>query len=262
MSTPQQRVANALVELAGVGEPGGFPDVELLAKLADHAPGVVGADACAVVLPPAPGPPHRKRARNGVPETAARPAPEPDTVRVISPHPGLRRLEEDASRRGESPAHTCLRGGTNLPDLPLDGATARSSWPRYTARAREAGFTRVAVLLLPGERGPLGALALLSAGGDAMAPQAMDLGRSLAEVTAHSLVRAAEIRRGRRRVAQLEHALSSRILVEQAKGVLATQHAVPMDRAFELLRGYARAHARLLTEVAHDVITGRLTIRP
>ncbi|MFI5803749.1 ANTAR domain-containing protein [Streptomyces sp. NPDC051561] len=281
MDTPQQRVADALVALVGVGESTeSFDSAELLSKLADHTSSVVGADACGVVLPPAPEQKPRTRPRNGKSATSSRPAGEPsrkpagetapqpaqrtapaqDAARVISSHPGLRQLEEEAGRQADSPAHACLRSGQALPDVPLDGETARATWPRYAARAREAGFTRTAVLLLPGEHEPLGALVLLSTGDTALPPQALDLGRSLAEVTAHSLLRAAEIRRSHAHVAQLEHALTSRVTIEQAKGVLATRLAVPMDTAFNLLRGHARTHGRLLNEIAHEVIEGSLTI--
>jgi AmiR/NasT family two-component response regulator len=57
---------------------------------------------------------------------------------------------------------------------------------------------------------------------------------------------------------QLQHALNSRIVIEQAKGVLAERTKVGMDEAFSLLRTYARGHNRLLSQVAHEVIDGTL----
>ena len=61
---------------------------------------------------------------------------------------------------------------------------------------------------------------------------------------------------------QLQSALNSRIVIEQAKGFLAERLAVSVDAAFGLLRGYARDHNRKLTGVASDIVEGRLQVRP
>jgi AmiR/NasT family two-component response regulator len=53
---------------------------------------------------------------------------------------------------------------------------------------------------------------------------------------------------------QLQHALNSRVVIEQAKGVLAERASLDMDEAFQTLRGYARSHNRRLSEVADDVV--------
>jgi ANTAR domain len=62
-------------------------------------------------------------------------------------------------------------------------------------------------------------------------------------------------------VYRLQSALNSRIVIEQAKGFLAERLAVSVDIAFGLLRGYARDHNRKLTDVATDVVEGRLQVR-
>jgi hypothetical protein len=55
-------------------------------------------------------------------------------------------------------------------------------------------------------------------------------------------------------VAQLEHALASRVRVEQAIGVLAERHRLRPREAFDLLRGAARSRGRRITEIAQDVV--------
>jgi AmiR/NasT family two-component response regulator len=60
-------------------------------------------------------------------------------------------------------------------------------------------------------------------------------------------------------VDQLHTALNSRVLIEQAKGVLAERHGVDPGQAFTLLRAYARNHGKRLTELAAAVIDGTTT---
>jgi AmiR/NasT family two-component response regulator len=57
---------------------------------------------------------------------------------------------------------------------------------------------------------------------------------------------------------QLQTALSSRVLLEQAKGMLAERTGLPMDQAFQLMRGYARGHSRPLREIAERIIDGTI----
>ncbi|MET7575584.1 ANTAR domain-containing protein [Streptomyces sp. NPDC005492] len=82
------------------------------------------------------------------------------------------------------------------------------------------------------------------------------LGRSLADFTAVILERSREADRSRTLTAQLEHALTSRVVIEQAKGVLATRRAMTPDEAFDRLRKHARSRQRPLRDVAGEVVAG------
>ena len=68
-----------------------------------------------------------------------------------------------------------------------------------------------------------------------------------------------ELEQLRTRVAQLEHALQSRILIEQAKGVLAERWGVPVDDAFDRLRKAARCNRMKLHDLAAAVVTSPTT---
>jgi AmiR/NasT family two-component response regulator len=68
-------------------------------------------------------------------------------------------------------------------------------------------------------------------------------------------IRAAEVRSG-----QLQHALDSRVAIEQAKGMLSERAQVGMDEAFGRLRSYARSNNRRLTAVASEIVRGALPI--
>jgi hypothetical protein len=84
------------------------------------------------------------------------------------------------------------------------------------------------------------------------------LGQLLADTATIGLLQHRAIRCARGVQAQLQGALNSRVVIEQAKGVLAQQGLVDMDDAFHLLRGYARAHNQRLADVARAVTTGRI----
>ena len=132
-------------------------------------------------------------------------------------------------------------------------------WPRFAPEAIGAGFRAVHALPLRLRGKVLGALNLFrtTPGGldhaDATAAQA------LADVATVALLQQRAVTEAQTLAEQLQDALNSRVAIEQAKGVLAAQGSLGMDEAFLQLRGYARAHQRLLTDVAEDVVSGRLT---
>lgn len=57
-------------------------------------------------------------------------------------------------------------------------------------------------------------------------------------------------------VDQLEGALKSRIVIEQAKGMLAQHHRITVDEAFNLLRTHALSHNRRMTDIAQSIVIG------
>jgi AmiR/NasT family two-component response regulator len=68
--------------------------------------------------------------------------------------------------------------------------------------------------------------------------------------------------RAEERVAQLQQALDTRVIIEQAKGFLAGRDGVPPDASFERLRRYAREHGEPLREVAARLVDGAITLPP
>jgi AmiR/NasT family two-component response regulator len=86
------------------------------------------------------------------------------------------------------------------------------------------------------------------------------LARSLADVASIAIVQDQAARDAATREGRLQHALNSRIAIEQAKGMLAEHLSVDMDGAFALLRAFARNHNRGLTEVAESLVAGTLEI--
>jgi AmiR/NasT family two-component response regulator len=80
------------------------------------------------------------------------------------------------------------------------------------------------------------------------------LGQALADVATIGILQERAIRRAGVVAEQLQTALTSRVIIEQAKGVLAHHGGLSMDVAFDRLRGYARSHNYRLTEVARRLV--------
>jgi AmiR/NasT family two-component response regulator len=78
--------------------------------------------------------------------------------------------------------------------------------------------------------------------------------QALSDVATIGLLQERAIRRGEVLTEQLQGALNSRIVIEQAKGAIAQLHDISVDEAFVRIRGYARGHNRRLTDVAHQIV--------
>lgn len=86
------------------------------------------------------------------------------------------------------------------------------------------------------------------------------LGQALADVATIGLIQERAIAASQLLAEQLQAALNSRILLEQAKGVLAERTGLPMDQAFQLMRSHARNQGRRLGDIATEIIDGSLVL--
>jgi AmiR/NasT family two-component response regulator len=82
------------------------------------------------------------------------------------------------------------------------------------------------------------------------------IGQALADVATIGLLQERNLRHQEVVAEQLQGALNSRVVIEQAKGVLAERLGLPMDQAFNLLRTQARTQNRRLAELAGAVAAG------
>jgi hypothetical protein len=233
-----QRLAQAFVDLAAspVTEPSDATG--LLAALAAHGTELLG-DCAAIVLyaPDAHGP-----------------------AQAAGTGEDLMRLAHDAAGWGEGPGHEARHTGRPVPDTALDGDRARRDWPRYAARALELGYGRTAALPLHVGDDTLGALVLLGPGTTPLRPEFQALGQSLTDAAGWTLELDRRLRETRALADQLSQALTSRIVIEQAKGTLAARHSISVDEAFRVLRSHARSHRRRLADVAQEVVERRLDL--
>jgi transcriptional regulator with GAF, ATPase, and Fis domain len=163
-------------------------------------------------------------------------------------------LELFELQHDEGPCLDCFRSGQPVVNVELGAAR----WPLFAAAARDAGFVASHALPLRLRHDVIGALNLFSASPAELGPDDVALGQALADVATIGLLQERAVRRRELLAEQLQHALNSRVLIEQAKGVFAERAMVDMRESFEALRRYARSNGRPLNDVAASVIDGSL----
>ncbi|MFF0744043.1 GAF and ANTAR domain-containing protein [Streptomyces sp. NPDC004111] len=168
-------------------------------------------------------------------------------------------LELIASQPQEGPCVDVYRSGE--PQYDIDLRTSAARWPGFCARALENGIGRIAVLPLRRTGELLGTWQVY--GSDRLPDQEeLELAQRLADITVLSLSHSKNLWHLARSAGELRTALTSRVAIEQAKGMLAAQWGVHPERAFQPLRAYARSRQRKLRDVAIDVVEGRLKLPP
>jgi GAF domain-containing protein len=154
----------------------------------------------------------------------------------------------------EGPCLDAFRTAT--PVINADLAEAGARWPRFAPRATAAGFRSVHAFPLRLRNDVIGALNVFGGQpGSTLDDVDVPIVQALADVAAIGLLQERAIRRGEILTEQLQGALNSRIVIEQAKGAIAQAHGVSVDEAFTLMRDYARRTNRRLSDVAHTIVT-------
>ena len=165
-----------------------------------------------------------------------------------------RLVEVLAVQADDGPCLDCVR--TGLPVAGPDLAEADGRWPRFAAAARDAGFLAAHAVPMRLRRNVVGALNLLDTHAHGVDDPTVRLAQALADVATIGLLQQRAVNEGAVLAEQLQTALSSRVVIEQAKGVLSARGGLTMERAFATMRGYARAHRLGLSDVARTVSEG------
>jgi GAF domain-containing protein len=139
-------------------------------------------------------------------------------------------------------------------------AAQLEQWPTYRDTAKELGLTSVAGVPLALNGRSVGALNIYSAEPRDWSEDTLESASVLADIATSYVLRAGELAQAQELNAQLQHALDSRVIIEQAKGSLARDHEISVDDAFELLRGHSRQTNTPLREVARAVVNLDLEI--
>lgn len=126
--------------------------------------------------------------------------------------------------------------------------------PGFTAQSGEQAFARVHALPLRSGKAVLGALALLGTRSANLTSDDVHIAQALADVATANVVQQRALDQAKTRAAQLQEALNSRVLIEQAKGALAQRGGIRPDQAFRALRHHARSYQQSLRQLAAHVI--------
>jgi GAF domain-containing protein len=165
-------------------------------------------------------------------------------------------LELFVLQNNEGPCLDCFRTGTAVTSGSLEDDVDR--WPLFVPAAHLAGFRSVAAVPLRLRDQTIGVLNLFLDVPEEVPAATRRLAQALADVATIGILQQRSLHRSHVLSEQLQTALTSRIAIEQAKGILAERNNLSMDEAFVALRRFARNHNRKLTDVAHSVVTGGL----
>jgi GAF domain-containing protein len=225
-------LARALVELADnlVAD---FDMAELLIVLTDRCVDVLDVAAAGIMLA----------------------SPAGDLRVMASSSEEMRLLELFELQSHEGPCLDCYNTGEPVMNVDLGGDDPR--WPLFAPRAIAAGFRSVHALPMRLRGTILGALNLFNVDAGLMRPADMAAGQALADVATIAIIQHQAALEAKLLNEQLSEALNTRIVIEQAKGMIAQRRGVDMEAAFAALRDHSRNHKLRLADVARDVIEGR-----
>jgi transcriptional regulator with GAF, ATPase, and Fis domain len=167
-----------------------------------------------------------------------------------------RLLELYELQNNECPCLDCFRSGR--PVVREDLPSMRSSWPAFTEELAALGFHSAQALPMRLRNDTIGALNLFRLKPGRLSDADLGIGQAMADVATVGLLQERAIAASELLATQLQTALTSRVQLEQAKGVLAQRAGLPMDQAFQLMRDYARSRGRRLSDVAAQIIEGVL----
>src|SRR5688500_3283761 len=167
-----------------------------------------------------------------------------------------RLLELFELQKKEGPCLDCFATGRVIPNIDL--ATASDRWPVFTEAARDLGFATCHALPLRLRRQVIGALNLFAVGTEPLSEDHLAVAQGLADIATIGLLHERAARDQVGLSEQLQAALHSRILIEQAKGVLSARAGTSVERAFRLMRAHARRTGSLLTAVAEGIVSGSI----
>jgi GAF domain-containing protein len=140
--------------------------------------------------------------------------------------------------------------------LVADLADETNRWPIFAAEAQRQGFRSVHALPMRLRSETIGALNLFRTRVGLLPEEDVQVGQALADVATIGILHHRASARGEILSGQLQIALNSRIVIEQAKGVLAERATLDVDQAFARLRRYARDNNVPLLQVARGVVEG------
>lgn len=233
--TRESLLADTFVELADTLVDD-FDIVDLLTTLSSRCVEILDVDAAGIMLV---GPDESLRAA----------ASSSEAMRIVE----LFELQSE-----EGPCWDCYL--TGLPVVNQDLAAVNDHWPNFAPVAVAAGFRAADAVPMRLRDNIIGALNLFSTEPGSLTETDLIVARALADIATIAILQQRQIFDADTVNDQLNHALTSRVTIEQAKGIVAEREQLDMPEAFDRLRTYSRNRNRRLHDVAADIIDGTLDI--
>ena len=234
VSGREQLVSRAFIGLADTLVDD-YDMIELLDRLVGYSAELLAADAAGIVL----GDAHRNL------RVVASSSDDAELMELLQ-------LQND-----QGPCMDCYRTATPVSVPDLNEATDR--WPRFATAVMERGpFRSVHALPLRLRKESIGALNLFHRDAGPLPDADLALAQALADIATIGILQERAIRRGEVVNEQLQTALNNRVIIEQAKGVLAERAGLTMDAAFDHLRRYVRSTNQKLSDVARRLVEREL----
>ncbi len=227
--TRQERVTRVLVELADTLVVG-FDVIDFLHTLVERSVELLAADAAGLML--------------------ANQRGHLEVVAATSEDAWFLELFELQASQG--PCMDCFTSGEAL--VNVDVAQMRARWPRFAEGAAVAGYRSAHALPLRLRGSVLGAMNLFTTTEIPLSVDDVSLGQGMADVATIGLLQQRRAVEQEVLTEQLQTALNTRIMLEQAKGMLAERANVTLGQAFVMMRDLAHRSGRSLTEVAESLL--------
>ena len=231
----ERLLARTLVELSDtlVAD---FDVVELLTKLADRCVEALDVQAAGLMLA----------------------TPDGQLRLMASSSPVIRGLELFELQAREGPCLDAFRTGAPIVNHDLASDDAR--WPRFSAEAVGAGFRSVHALPMRLRDTVIGALNLFRSSAELLDPSDIEAAAAFADVATIAILQHRAAVEGQLINLRLQTVLNDRIVIEQAKGIVAEREGVDMAGAFSSLRRHAQRHGLHLAAVARNLIAGEFVL--
>jgi GAF domain-containing protein len=213
----------------------GYDLVDLLHTLVSHCVPLFDASAAGIIL-----------------------TDESESEVVASTNERSRLVEILQLRSGSGPCVESVVTGRPVfvPDIDASGPT----WPRFRTGALEQGFASMFSVPMRLRTTTIGSLNLFWDRTGGVLDSDVPTVQALADVATIGILQERALRQSDVARAQLQYALSSRIVIEQAKGVVSYTHSASMDEAFTMIRQHARSNGLPLADVAAQIVDGLLAI--
>jgi GAF domain-containing protein len=232
-----ERLAELFVEVADtlVDE---FDLVDFLHDLTDHATDITGATAVGLMLADHGGHLHY----------------------MASSSESARQLELMQLQYDEGPCLDCYT--SRMPVVIDDLSHEVDRWPTFTPIALDVGIGSVHAFPMRLRRRALGALNVFGDAASPLDPDDAKIVQAMADIATIAILQERAVSSAELQTEQLQSALNTRIVIEQAKGMVARQHGCGVDEAFKLIRSQARRNQLRLADLAQSIVNDGVQIDP